>query len=91
MRLLVTIDLSEADLAAFEAYEAAVLPLIAVHGGRLEMRVRASDAWSETHLLHFPDEAAFEAYLVDPARQAAQPTWQACGARAEGKRVESLV
>jgi uncharacterized protein (DUF1330 family) len=90
MRLLVTIDLSGADIAAFEAYEAAVLPLIAVHGGRLEMRVRASDAWSETHLLHFPDEAAFEAYLADPVRQKARSIWEGCGARAEGVRVESL-
>jgi hypothetical protein len=41
MRRPVTIDLTNANLEAFEAYEARVLPLLGKHGGRLEMRVRS--------------------------------------------------
>ena len=90
MRLLVLIDLSAADLARFEAYEAQVLPLLATHGGRLELRVRAIDARSETHLLHFPDDAAFAAYRADPRRLALLPEWEAAGARAEIITVEAI-
>lgn len=90
MRLLVAIDLRDADLARFEAYEAQVLPLIAVHGGRIDMRVRALDGQSETHLLHFPDAAAFEAYRADPKRLAALPLWDESGARAVTTPVEAI-
>lgn len=90
MRRLVTIDLTAADLAAFEAYEARVLPLLARHGGRLEARVRALDGSSETHLLFFPDAEAFEAYRCDPARLAAQDAWAACGATSVVTGVETV-
>lgn len=81
MHHLVVINLTQADLEMFEAYEAAVLPLVAKHGGGLEFRVRARDGSSETHLLYFPGEQAFEAYLTDPARVAAQDAWARCGAK----------
>jgi hypothetical protein len=81
MHRLVLIDLTHADLEVFEAYEATVLPLVANHGGRLELRVRALDGLSETHLLYFPSEQAFEAYRTDPARVAAQDDWARCGAK----------
>lgn len=90
MRRLVTIDLTGADLAAFEAYEAKVLPLLARHGARLEMRVRALDGSSETHLLSFPDSGAFEAYRADPVRMAAQDAWAHCGAVAVVTEVEAI-
>ena len=79
--MLVTIDLSHADLAAFERYEAKALDLMPRYGGRLELRVRAVDGQSETHLLAFPDEAAFEAFRSDPDRLALAAEWDACGAR----------
>lgn len=90
MRRLVTIDLTAADIAAFGAYEATVLPLLARHGGRLEARVRALDGSSETHLLFFPDAQALEAYRSDPARLAAQDQWAACGAVAIVTEVETI-
>ncbi len=90
MQRLVTIDLTAADLAAFDAYEARVLPMLARHGGRLELRVRALDGSSETHLLVFPDATAFEAYRADPARLAVQDQWEACGAVAVVTEVETV-
>lgn len=83
MLLLVTIDLSAADVALFDSYEARVLPLLATHGATLEARVRALDGQREIHLLHFPDAQAFAAYRADPQRESAQPLWAQCGARSE--------
>lgn len=80
MLRLVTIDLSRADLDAFERYEASVLALLPKHRGRLELRVRALDGRTETHLLYFPDEQAFDAYRSDPARLALADEWKRCGA-----------
>lgn len=80
MRRLVTIDLRHADVDAFEAYEAKVLPLVGKHGGRLEWRLRAADGSGETHLLYFPDTQGYEAFRADPGRQAAQHEWRSCGA-----------
>ena len=71
MRRLVTIDLSNADVSIYEAYEATVLSLLGKHGGRLEMRVRSLDGCSETHLLFFPSAQAFDSYRADPIRVAA--------------------
>lgn len=90
MRLLATIDLGGADLKAFEAYEATVLPLLAKYGARLEMRLRAIDNSSETHLLFFPDAEAFQAYLADPARAAARPQLEQSGARAAAVEVQDF-
>ena len=83
MLLMVRIDLSDADVALFDAYEARVLPLLERHGARLETRVRAIDGTGEFHLLHFPDADAFAAYRADPERTAAQPLWVQCRARSE--------
>lgn len=90
MLRLVTIDLTRADLEVFEAYEATVLPLVANHGGRLEFRVRSVDGASETHLLYFPSDDAFEAYRTDPARVAAQGEWARCGAEFRVTLVEAV-
>ena len=76
MLLLATYDLSGADIALFERHEAAVLPLLARHGGRLLQRVRALDAAFEIHLLAFDGEAGFQAYRADPDRLAAQPLFE---------------
>lgn len=90
MLLLVQIDLSDADIKQFEAYEAIVLPLLAKHGGRVEFCLRAVDDRSETHLIHFPEPAAADAYRADPGRVAAQPLWQASGARSIATEVRTL-
>lgn len=90
MLLLVTFDLAEADLGAFDRYEAQVLPLLSHHGGRLEWRVRALDGRTETHLLQFPDERAFQAFCVDPHRVALAQDWERCGARSAVTAVEPI-
>jgi uncharacterized protein (DUF1330 family) len=87
---LVAIDLSNADIPAFEAYEARVLSLVAQHGGRLEMRVRSLDGRVETHLLYFPDEQAFDCYRSDPRRIALASEWEKSGAKSEAKLVERI-
>jgi hypothetical protein len=81
MRRLVTIDLASADLALFESFEAKVLKLVPKYGGRLEMRVRALDNSSETHLLYFPDVQSYDSYRSDPARVAALVEWEGSGAK----------
>jgi hypothetical protein len=88
MLLLVTIDLARADLALFERYEVDVLDLLPKYNGRLEMRVRALNGQSETHLLFFPDEAAFESFRSDPKRLALSADWERCGARSVVQPVE---
>ena len=90
MLRLVTIDLSQADLDVFERYEASVLALLPKHRGRLELRVRALDGRSETHLLYFPDEQAFDAFRSDPARLVLADEWKRCGALSTVQRVERI-
>jgi hypothetical protein len=58
-----------AGVAAFRAYESAVLPLLADHGGRLERRLRSADGLREIHVLWFPRVAALDAYRADRRRQ----------------------
>ncbi|MCW1430039.1 hypothetical protein [Novosphingobium sp. JCM 18896] len=82
MLLLATFDLSSADIEAFDAYEAAVLPLLEQHGAALKYRVRSLDNVFEIHLLEFADQAAFDAYRNDPARQRLQPLFERSGAEA---------
>ncbi|MEJ0023270.1 MAG: hypothetical protein WDN76_07425 [Alphaproteobacteria bacterium] len=72
MLRLATINLIAADLQAFEAYEKKVLLLLEKHRGRLEARVRALDGSRETHLVFYPDQQSYSAYLSDPVRQAAR-------------------
>jgi hypothetical protein len=82
MKLVVQIDLTFADLAAFERYEAAVLPLLADHGGVLEQRLRAVDGSSETHVIGFVSPEGFEAYLADPRRTVHAQAFALSGAKA---------
>jgi uncharacterized protein (DUF1330 family) len=57
------------------AYEDEVLPLLEDHGARVLYRGRRADHADdalplEVHLLWFPHQAALDAYLTDPRRQA---------------------
>lgn len=90
MLFLVQIDLTGADLAAFERHEAVVLPLLAEHGARIERRLRGPDDDFETHVLNFPSQAALDAYLADPRRAAAAELWLRSGATAERWEVTDL-
>ena len=55
-------------VAAFQAHERAVLPLLRDHGGRLERRLCSADGRFEVHLLRFPSDEALEAHRSDPRR-----------------------
>ncbi|MET9430865.1 GNAT family N-acetyltransferase [Streptomyces sp. NPDC003036] len=50
------------------AHEERTLALLPRHGGRLERRLRTADGRSEVHLLTFPSEDAYRAFLADPER-----------------------
>jgi hypothetical protein len=90
MLQLVAIDLSNADLDLFTIYEDKVLALLPKHGGQLEMRVRAIDGRSETHLIYFPDVQAFESFRSDPVRLAASSEWDRAGARSVVTEVQAI-
>lgn len=64
--------------AAFEQFEALVLPLLGQYNGRLLLRIRPTPTTvieqsieqpDEIHLLEFASSADFERYLADPQRQ----------------------
>lgn len=59
--------------AALHAYEDTVLPLLAEHGALLLQRLvggHESGDPTEIHVIQFPTEAAFDAYMADPKRTA---------------------
>jgi uncharacterized protein (DUF1330 family) len=59
-----------AGVEAFRRYEAAVLPLLADHGGRLARRLRSLAGDVEVHLLEFASADGLGAYRADPRRVA---------------------
>ncbi|HEY4336144.1 MAG TPA: DUF1330 domain-containing protein [Puia sp.] len=72
--------------AAFDAFEAIALPLIARYNGQLLLRVRpdasamiegAEPLPYEIHLVSFPTEEDFLAFGKDPERAAALPLKEA--------------
>jgi hypothetical protein len=70
-------------IAAFQAYEDAVLPLLPRHGGTLQRRLRSADGTVEVHVVHFTSQAAFEGFRDDPGRAAAAHLMTASGASTE--------
>lgn len=70
-------------IAAFHAYEDAVLPLLTEHGGELRQRLVSPDGTTEVHVLRFADRAAFEAYAAAPERARHRPALDASEARVE--------
>jgi hypothetical protein len=48
------------------------------------------DGRTETHLLYFPDEQAFDRYRSDPRRIALAPEWENSGAKSEARLVERI-
>lgn len=62
----------------FEAFEALALPLVPRYGGTLCLRIRPdTTAWIsgsmeqpyEIHLVSFPDQGSFEAFMQDEERK----------------------
>lgn len=69
--LVVVARMPPSAVARFRAYEDAVLPLLARHGGRLERRLRAVDDSAEVHVLSFTSaesSTGYRGYLADPDR-----------------------
>jgi len=84
VRYVAIIDVPAAGTAAFDAYEAAVLPLLTAHGGTLERRLRhrAGDGgWTEIHVIGFASADGLASYRQDPARAAAAALLQTSGAQ----------
>ena len=90
MLILVQIDISAADVALYDAYEAKVLALLENYGAKLEPRLRSADGRTEVHLLYFPDVEARNAFRADPARAAVQDMWLQCGASSASTEVVRL-
>ena len=70
-------------LPAFQAYEAAVLPLVTEHTGVLQRRLRSLDGTVEVHVIWFPSASFVDAYRADPRRSVHADLFDASGAVAE--------
>ena len=68
LTLVVLADVAREGVAAFQRYEAAVLPLLERHDGRLERRLRTADGRAEVHVVSFGSRAGYDGYLTDPER-----------------------
>jgi hypothetical protein len=55
-------------IADFHAYEAAVLPLLLEHHGKLDRRLVNEDGTVEVHIVSFASSADFESYRTDARR-----------------------
>jgi len=67
----------------FQAYEAAVLPLLPEFKGRLERRLRNADGTLEIHVISFASDADRQNYLNDPRRAAQAGLLKKSGAKLE--------
>ncbi len=81
--LCVTARVPAEGVALFQAYEAAVLPLLPEHGGRLERRLRSDDGTVEVHIIRFAPAAGFESFRADPRRVAVADLLARSGATTE--------
>ncbi len=70
-------------LAAFAAYEAAVLPLLPDYGAALEQRLMTADGTRELHVVRFPSEAHLAQFRADPRRAGHAHLLAASGATIE--------
>lgn len=79
-----------AGIDAFRRYEAAVLPLLADHGGRLARRLRTPAGDAEVHIVEFASSDGFAAYRADPRRAEHAALLERSGARTEVLEVEDV-
>ena len=70
-------------LAAFQAYEGAVPPLLADHGGRSQRRLRTKERSPETQLVWFPPASHVAAYRAAPRRSTHASLFEASDTVAE--------
>ena len=67
-------------LAAFHAYEDAVLPVLGDHDGKPRQRLRTANGFAEIHVIWFPSATSFDAYRAGPRRVPHAPWLVASGA-----------
>ena len=67
-----------------------VLPLLQMHGGQLQRRLRNADGTVEIHIVHFLNRDDFESFRNDLRRAAAAPLLTASGATSELIEVEDV-
>jgi uncharacterized protein (DUF1330 family) len=72
-----------AGVDAHQRYEAAVLPLLADHGGRLARRLRSADGGVEVHVIEFASGDGLDAYRADPRRAQHADLLATSGAQSE--------
>ncbi|HEY1932877.1 MAG TPA: hypothetical protein VGG99_12760 [Acetobacteraceae bacterium] len=77
-------------VAAFQEYEARVLPILAAHGGVLQRRLRSADQQIEVHVVWFPSAAQFDAYRNDPRRTEHAALLERSGASSELLRLDDV-
>ena len=70
LTLAVIARIPPSGVAAFQAYEARVLPLLAAHGGVLDRRLQNTEGTFELHIVRFPTREHFASYRADPQRGA---------------------
>jgi GNAT superfamily N-acetyltransferase/uncharacterized protein (DUF1330 family) len=70
LRLVAVVEAKADQARQVNAYEDAVLALLARHGGRLERQVRTEDGRTEVQIISFADRAGLDAFLADPERAA---------------------
>lgn len=68
LTLVMVADVAREGVEAFQRYEAAVLPMLERHDGRLERRLRTADGQAEVHIVSFGSRAGYDAYCADPER-----------------------
>ena len=92
-RLTITVvaDIPLRGVRAFQEYEAAVLPLLGDHGGRLRHRYRNADGTVEVHIIEFESHAGYESYLADERRSDHRPTLRSSGANTRAFVVEAVL
>lgn len=79
--------------ADFDAYESAVLPLLARYGGELRQRLRHvhdDGGWTEIHVVAFADDDGLDRYRADEERASHAPLLTRSGASMTLLRVEAI-
>ncbi len=66
--LVMMADVAREGVEPFQRYEAAVLPMLERHDGRLERRLRTVNGQAEVHIVSFASRAGYDAYIADPER-----------------------
>ena len=84
MTLCANFRLPAPGVAAFRAYEDAVSPLLAAHGGLLRGRMRTGDGTTGIHVIWFPSPAHVATYRADargwpvPVNSPPRARWWKC-------------